>query len=183
MRITGGYLKGRKLALFRGLEIRPTSDMLRESIYNIIGQDLTNWKVLDLFAGSGSMGLEALSRGASLAVFIDCSTKSVNLIRKNLILCGLEKAGIVQKHDLSKRTFLNHLDGHFDLVFLDPPYGSGMISGLIHDLVSEGILSSPSLIIAETSERETLTIHERGIETLHPRIYGQTKLHLFRYEG
>jgi 16S rRNA (guanine966-N2)-methyltransferase len=84
MRITGGEVRGRRLESPKGMAIRPTSDRVREAIFNIIGQDLSGLNVLDLFAGTGSLGIEALSRGALHALFVDNSQKSINLIKKNL---------------------------------------------------------------------------------------------------
>ena len=93
MRITGGQTKGRLLAPLKDIQIRPSSDKVRESIFNIIGQDITDQKVLDLFAGTGSLGIEALSRGAIGALFIDNSPQCIKLIEKNLKLCGYEPSG------------------------------------------------------------------------------------------
>lgn len=184
MRITGGRAKGRHLASFKGLDIRPTSDKVREAIFNLIGQDLQAMTVLDLFAGTGSLGIEALSRGASWALFIDFSDKAVRLIRKNLSLCGLEPLGLVRKGDLSQGDLLKQVGrkNKFDLVFLDPPYRKGLIPPLLHDLVSQGILSSPSLVVAETSEKEILPTEEVKMVLIRERTYGETKIHLFHYE-
>ena len=90
LRITGGELKGRRLSPFRGPRIRPTSDKVREAIFSLIGQDVQGVRVLDLFAGTGSLGIEALSRGASWVHFVDNSLHSIELIRRNLSLCGYE---------------------------------------------------------------------------------------------
>ncbi len=87
-------MRGRRLASFKGLEIRPTSDRVREAIFDLLGHDLRGEKVLDLFAGTGSLGIEALSRGAACALFIDHSPKAMELIGKNLKLCGLEAPGV-----------------------------------------------------------------------------------------
>jgi 16S rRNA (guanine966-N2)-methyltransferase len=93
MRITGGRLRGRRLASFKGLDIRPTSDLVRGAVFDLLGHDLPEAKVLDLFAGTGSLGIEALSRGAAWALFIDHSPKAMDLISKNLKQCGLEAQG------------------------------------------------------------------------------------------
>ena len=100
MRITGGQVRGRILASPQGLKIRPTTDRVREAIFNIIGQDLSGLKVLDLFAGTGCLGLEALSRGALSALFIDNSQQAIKLIKKNLALCGYQTSGTVLRRDL-----------------------------------------------------------------------------------
>ena len=100
MRITGGRSKSRRLSAVKGLNIRPSSDKIRETIFNLIGQDTGGLEVLDLFAGTGSLGIEALSRGASRAVFIDKSKSSIKIIQRNLQLCGFEKSGFILKRDL-----------------------------------------------------------------------------------
>ncbi|MBW2217733.1 MAG: RsmD family RNA methyltransferase, partial [Deltaproteobacteria bacterium] len=105
MRITGGQVKGRIIASPKGMNIRPTSDRVREAIFNLIGQDLSGLKVLDLFAGTGSLGLESLSRGTQHAVFIDNSQQALKLIRKNLVTCGFENSGTVLRRDLKKICF------------------------------------------------------------------------------
>src|SRR5512139_37752 len=124
MRITGGRLRGRRLASFRGLEIRPTSDRVREAIFDLLGHHLAGERVLDLFAGTGSLRIEALSRGAAWALFIDRSPKALKLIVKNLKLCGLESQGAVLLKDLLKGFPRRHrlLEEKMDLVFVDPPY-------------------------------------------------------------
>ena len=100
MRITGGEARGRHLESPKGMAIRPTSDRVREAVFNIIGQDLSGIRVLDLFAGTGSLGIEALSRGASHAFFVDNSQKSIYLIKKNLVLCGYQDSASVVKINL-----------------------------------------------------------------------------------
>jgi len=124
MRITGGQARGRLLASPRGQKIRPTADHIREAIFNIIGQDLSGLKVLDLFAGTGSFGLEALSRGALSVLFIDNSRESTTLTRKNLMICGYVDAGIVLRRELKRGLPADHphLKKGVDLVFIDPPY-------------------------------------------------------------
>ena len=102
MRITGGLMRGRRLATLRGLNIRPTSDKVREAVFDLVGQDMTDIHTLDLFAGTGSFGIEALSRGASWALFIDNSPRSINLVKRNLRVCGCEAAGTVLQRDLTR---------------------------------------------------------------------------------
>ena len=101
MRVTGGQARGRRIETVKGFEIRPTSDRVREAVFNLLGQDLSGLGVLDLFSGTGSLAIESLSRGASHAVLVDKSQQSVNLIRKNLRQAGFENQGIVLKEDLT----------------------------------------------------------------------------------
>ncbi|OQY16890.1 MAG: hypothetical protein B6I32_02120 [Desulfobacterium sp. 4572_20] len=95
MRITGGMIKGRRLANLKGVTIRPTSDIVRGAIFDILGQTLTDLRVLDLFAGTGSLGIESLSRGAKKAVFVDSSYRAIAIIKNNLIRCGYEELSMI----------------------------------------------------------------------------------------
>jgi 16S rRNA (guanine966-N2)-methyltransferase len=184
MRITGGQVKGRRLASPKGLNIRPSSDQVREAIFNIIGQDLSGLRVLDLFAGTGSLGLEALSRGAHRAVFIDYSQKSINLIKQNLGLCGYQGSGVVLRRELRKarRRGPFPLKEKFDLVFLDPPYGKNLIPFLLEELSANEILSPRSRVVAESSKNERLPRLLGNLEMGDTRIYGDTRISIYACE-
>ena len=184
MRITGGQIKGRRLSTFKGMHIRPTADRTREALFNIIGQDLSGLKVLDLFAGTGSLGLEALSRKAQHAVFIDNYQHAINLIKKNLLTCGFQDIGTILKKDLKKGLALNHpeLSRHFDLVFLDPPYGKNMITSLLKELSTSDILSNRSRVVAELSKHEKLPHCFGTLEMADSRQYGDTRINFYVYE-
>jgi 16S rRNA (guanine966-N2)-methyltransferase len=184
MRITGGEAKGRVLASPKGMDIRPTSDRVREAIFNIIGQDLSGRKVLDLFAGTGSLGLEALSRFAQHAVFIDNSQNSIKIIMKNLAACGFKGSGTILKRDLKKGFALNHpmLRQHFDLIFLDPPYGKDLIIPLLGTFEATEILSNEARVIAESSKSEKLPRAVGNLEMADTRKYGDTRITIFSNE-
>ncbi len=181
MRITGGQVKGRLLESPRGLNIRPTTDRVREAIFSIIGQNLSGLKVLDLFAGTGSLGLEALSRGALHTVFIDNSQQSVNLIKKNLALCGYQDFGAVLRRDLVKGIPRSHplLKGNFDLIFLDPPYEKNFIIPLLEKLSTTDVLSSRSRVVAELSKNDNLAVSFANLKMVDTRIYGDTKINIY----
>ena len=185
MRITGGQAKGRRLAPFKGRHIRPTTDQIRETIFNIIGQDLCGLKVLDLFAGTGSLGLEALSRGAQCALFIDKSRYAVNLIRRNAVICGFENACSVIKRDLRKGLPWDHplMKEAVDLVFLDPPYGKKAIPLLVSELSTKDVLSSRSLAVAESGKNEKLPFSLGEFQIIDTRVYGDTRISLYAYEA
>ena len=184
MRITGGQAKGRRLAAFRGLDIRPTSDMVRKAIFDLIGQDLEGLTALDLFAGTGSLGIEALSRGASVAVFADNSKKSIDLIQRNLKICGLEGKGILWKGDLAQRFPERSLLGGkaVDLVFIDPPYEKGLVSLIIAGLSQKGILAPFALVVAEMRKTEALPVEVERLHLAKSKKYGETRIHIFNYE-
>ena len=181
MKITGGQIRGRILSAPKNLEIRPTSNKVREAIFNIIGQDLLGFRVLDLFSGTGLLGVEALSRGATRAVFVDHGKQSVALIKKNLALCGYEHTGLICKWDLSKGLPRSSpfLDTTYDLAFLDPPYRSHLAHGLMEGLSRGGQLAPGALIILETVKTAE-TRHTLSLQLIKTRIYGDTKLSIFR---
>jgi 16S rRNA (guanine966-N2)-methyltransferase len=183
LRITGGEAKGRRLSAFQGSQIRPTSDKVREAIFNLIGQDAQGVRVLDLFAGTGSLGIEALSRGASRVIFVDNSHHSIELVKRNLSLCGYESLGHVLKKDLArglpKRCEM--MKGEIDLVFTDPPYGKGHLPPVLRELSDKEILASPSIVVAETSKTEALPARLGKLELVKTRIYGDTKISLYYY--
>ena len=183
MRITGGQAKGRVLASLKGWNIRPTSDRVREAIFNLIGQDVTGFKVLDLFAGSGSLGIEALSRGASRALFIDNSVQSIRLIKKNLARSGYEPLGFVRKKDLTKGLPLKHplFMEKFDLIFVDPPYEKEMIPPLLGELSDRDLLRSPAIAVAESFKTETLPEVLGKLQIVNSRIYGETKISIYHF--
>jgi len=182
MRITGGSNKGRILsAVPKSARIRPTSDKVREAIFSILGQDLSGTNVLDLFSGTGSLGLEALSRGAGSAVFIDHSHESIRLIRKNVELCGYGGSTRILKRDLRNglpRELVNP-EKHFDLVFFDPPYGFMGIP-LVMESLSNGHCFSPGArAVVETSSRTTLPARMGELKVVDTRAYGDTRITLF----
>jgi 16S rRNA (guanine966-N2)-methyltransferase len=185
MRITGGRLRGRRLASFKGLDIRPTSDRVREAIFDLLGHHLPGEKVLDLFAGTGSLGIEALSRGAAWALFIDHSPKAMELIGRNLKLCGLEAQGFALRKDLLKGFPRRHrlLEEKMDLVFADPPYRKSMILPLLEELSRLKILGSPSTLVVQSEQREVLPPRVRSLLMVKSRIYGDTRITLYRHEG
>ena len=185
MRITGGEVKGRRLASFRGMNIRPTADRVREAIFNIIGQNLSGLKVLDLFAGTGSMGLESLSRGAQQAVFVDKSQQAINLIKKNIELCGYQTSGVTLKKNLDKAIPISYpLPGKiFDLVFIDPPYRKNMASFLLAELSLCKMLSSETLVVVESFKTEILPSSIENLLMEMTRLYGDTRISIYRFEA
>ena len=182
MRITGGNSRGRLLASIRGMDIRPSSDKVKEALFNLIGQDVTDQRVLDLFAGSGSLGLEALSRGAVWSLFIDKSRKCIDLIKKNLELCGYKDSGTVLKNDLSRGLPWKHplMKEDFDLVFIDPPYGKGLIPPILGELSYRECLLPTSIVLAESSKKDVLPSEVGNVRLFDSRIYGETKIDIYR---
>ena len=183
MKITGGQIRGRRLAAPSNLKIRPSSNKVREAIFNIIGQDLSGSRVLDLFSGTGLLGMEALSRGATLAVFVDHGKQALALIKKNLELCGYEQAGRICKWNLAGGLPKNHrfLNTTYDLVFLDPPYKEGPAAALMDELSVSKQLEPGAFIVLE-SAKTIETKHALSLPLVGTRVYGDTKLSFFKKE-
>lgn len=185
MKITGGSSRGLVLTSLKGMSIRPTSSNVREAVFNLLGQDMAGLKVLDLFAGTGILGLEALSRGALRVLFIDNSPQSIKIIRKNLALCGFENSGFVLKRDLIKwRRPLEHpmVKKRFDLVFIDPPYGKDIIPPILKELSIGETLASPSRVVTESFKKDRLPVSSNKLHLFETRVYGETKIDLYSSE-
>lgn len=175
-----------------GMEIRPTADRARESLFNILGWEcLENALVLDLFAGTGALGLEALSRGARAAVFVDHSPLALDLIQKNIMATGSSEQAHVVRHDLSKGLFFWRRLGpallsgtgqapQFDLIFLDPPYRQGHCQTLLTSLLAEGLAGELTRIVFEDDSREHLPETVGPLQLFDQRAYGDTGFWLYR---
>jgi 16S rRNA (guanine966-N2)-methyltransferase len=184
MRVTGGKDRGRRLATFKGLDIRPTSDLVREAIFDLLGQDFSGVRALDLFAGTGSLGIEALSRGAARAVFIDESPKAIELIRKNLKLCGLEERGFILRMNLLRGWPRRHslFQERFALVFMDPPYGKGYSLPLLERLQKGRLVEPAALVVVQTEKREGVQEGVGNLKAVKMRTYGSTRITVFKNE-
>ncbi len=185
MRITGGRVKGRILSTPKGLLIRPTSDRVREAIFNILGQDFSGYSVLDIFSGTGSLGLEALSRGAEYTIFIDRLRESIDLIKKNIDLCGYRDSGMTLRRDLSKRVPWEHplLIKQFDLVFLDPPYAKDLATPILAGLSNGKRLSNGARVVVESGKAASLPLSFPNLEMVDARVYGDTKISIYEFRG
>ena len=153
MRVITGSARGRKLESPTGNDVRPTTDVVKEAIFSIIQFDVEGCTFLDAFAGSGQMGLEALSRGASKAYFIDSSRRSMAVIKKNIGICGLsdEKAVTVQADSVS---YIAASGKSFDIIFLDPPYMTGLLQKAL--AAAEKAVSENGIVICEHPKEEEL---------------------------
>jgi 16S rRNA (guanine966-N2)-methyltransferase len=184
MRIVAGRFRGRALAALGkgdpGAHLRPTTDRTRESLFNMLaggrfGDPITGARVLDLFAGTGALGLEALSRGAAHATFVDDGTKALALIRQNIAICEAAAETRTIKRD-ARRLPLN--DGlPCDLVFLDPPYAKGMGEQALRQALAQGWIAAEALIVWEES---AAILPPEGVSLLESRRYGDTVISLLR---
>lgn|SRR5262245_6611230 len=150
MRVIGGTHRGRKLRAARGLAVRPTSDRLRETLFNILAPRIDGSKFMDLCAGSGAVGIEALSRGATSVTFVERSTRACASIEENLRALGLEsQANIVQQEATAALRRLSQTSHQFDIVFFDPPYASEVYSSVMRQLGRSNSLSTGAVVVVE----------------------------------
>ena len=176
MRVITGTARGRRLLTLEGEDVRPTTDRVKEAVFSVIQFETEGRRFLDLFAGSGQMGIEALSRGAKEAVFVDGAKKSVEIIRKNLASTKLaENAKVVQT---DWQSYLSMSGTQFDIAFLDPPYGKGILQRALEALPTH--MSKTGVIIAENPLDEEI-LSEYGEFALDRQYrYGKIKISTFR---
>ncbi len=182
IRIISGEYRGKKLATIQGIKTRPTADRMRESLFNILSHRVKNTRVLDLFAGTGALGIEALSRGAEHAVFIDNYKPALKTIKKNITSCNLETKSKIFNWNISKNlNCLNSAPPLFNLVFMDPPYNTGVINKTLSNLHSSRAIESRALIIIEHSSMEPMAVDDFPFEILEQRRYGKTVFSFLNY--
>lgn len=183
MRVIAGTARGRRLHTPKGLSVRPTSDKVKEALFNILAGllgPLENCAVLDIFAGTGNLGIEALSRGARRAVFVDSSRDSTALISKNLSLTGCsDRSRVILKDFSSALTILESAGEVFQLIFLDPPYQKGLIERCLDQLGTSSMLEEDTVVVAEFSSRENIADCHGRLRQIDARVYGDTALAFF----
>jgi 16S rRNA (guanine966-N2)-methyltransferase len=178
MRIVGGRFRGRTLAAPKSRDVRPTSDRLRETVFNILAHahddPVSGARVLDLFAGTGALGFEALSRGAAYALFVDDSAEGRGLLRGNIDALGLAGVTKVFRRDAT-RLGPAHPNQPFSLVFCDPPYGKGLAPTALASALAGGWLVPGALVVVEEEVKAEVPLPE-GFELIEERDYGDTKV-------
>ena len=174
MRVITGTARGRRLKTPENYDIRPTTDNVKESVFNILQFDIEGRRVLDLFAGTGQLGIECLSREAAEAVFIDENTAAVKIVKENLKTCGFT-AAVLQQDALS---YLRHC-GKFDLVFVDPPYDSGLYESVLETINSVDILSDGGIILCESRREKVLPDMRAPYRKKKEYNYGRVKLTVY----
>jgi 16S rRNA (guanine966-N2)-methyltransferase len=183
VRIIAGSLKRKTLLSVPGLGTRPTSDRLRETLFNILGYDVKNATVLDLYAGTGAMGLEALSRGALFCTFIDNGREALTVIRKNIEACRLNEKSAVYGWDASQNLSRLKTTGHrFDLVFIDPPYHQNLVPPTLVNLVSSGCLAHGARLVIEHAIPDPVTLPSGFFSLTDYRKYGKTAVSFLSYD-
>ena len=181
MRVITGTARGRRLKELEGRETRPTTDRVKEGLFSIIQFEIEGRRVLDLFAGTGQLGIEALSRGAAWADFVDLRRDAARLVEENLRLTGLQETARVVCGDAL--AYLGTTKEKYDIVFLDPPYGSGLLEKALHQMEAFDILREHGIIICESSTEETLAEMEEPYRLHRTYRYGKIRLAVYRREG
>ena len=175
LRIISGSLKGKKLHTVRGMKVRPTADRLRESVFNILASRPQNAIVLDLFAGTGALGIEALSRGAEYAVFIDSSREALAVITRNIEASALGDRAKIIKWDIARNLdCIKSFNPAFNLVFIDPPYNRNQINSSLINLFKSGSLAAGACVVLEQAAAEPLKVDPEAFAIDDQRKYGKT---------
>lgn len=179
MRVIAGSRKGRRLKMPKARRVRPTMDKVREAIFDILDRSVAGRRVLDLYAGSGSLGIEAISRGAKCGTFVDNNPGCIKTIKQNLASLGFEAGSKVLNLDAIRALrHLSKLGEKFDLVFIDPPYGEAKIS--LHRVAKSDILSPHCVVVVEHYKKEVLPKKVASLGLRKEARYGDTCLAIYR---
>jgi 16S rRNA (guanine(966)-N(2))-methyltransferase RsmD len=181
MRVIAGELRGRRLLKPRFRGIRPTADRVRETLFNVLGDCIVDAKVLDGYAGTGAVGIEALSRGAADVAFVELDQRAVSLIKENLTRCGVEKRSLVLRGRFERIMASQKLAREFDFVFLDPPYDENVVNISKALSLSAGRLGPNGLMVIEQSRR-ALTTEISGLERTRSVYSGDSQLTFYRLQ-
>lgn len=176
MRVITGSARGAKLEAPAGLSTRPTSEMTKEAVFSILHFELEGAMVLDLFAGSGQLGIEALSRGARSCIFVDTSRQAQDVIRRNLAAAKLSVPARVAA--MEAEAFLNAAQEKFDIILADPPYGQGLLQKLLPKMAA--CMREGGVIVCETQRDETLPDAAGGFTRKKEYRYGKAKITTYR---
>ena len=182
MRVISGEARGKKLVALEGLNTRPTLDRVKESLFNILQFDIADKNFLDLFAGSGAIGIEALSRGAKSATFCDNSIDAIKIIKENVknTRC-IDRANIINKDYISALQYLADKKEKFDIIYLDPPYKTELANIALDRIMNLELLSKDGIIIIETDDAEKENeINNGKIQIFDKRKYGRAILIFIR---
>jgi 16S rRNA (guanine(966)-N(2))-methyltransferase RsmD len=183
VRVIAGTSRGRRLSAFAGSDVRPTPDRVREALFSILQSKLGSFagvRVLDLFAGSGALAIEALSRGADSACLVEQATESVKLIRENLERCRISSMANLIKGD-AWQILPTFSAGSFDLVFVDPPYGQNLASRALVETDRLKLLSADGILCAETGSGEFLPETVGQLRRIDQRRYGSIMIHFYSH--
>jgi 16S rRNA (guanine(966)-N(2))-methyltransferase RsmD len=178
LRVIGGELGGRRLKGPPRSGVRPTTDRVREALFEILGDDIEGARVLDLYSGTGALGIEALSRGAATCDFVEADTKACEVIRENLLLTALVDRTKVLPMQVARA--LPRLEGPYNLVVADPPYEYDRAESELADVVVRGLIAEDGTLVVEHSQRHVWPADIGGLPQLTSRRYGDTRITLYR---
>lgn len=182
MRVISGTAKGKRLKAPRGIKTRPITDMVKEALFNVLASDVVGSQFLDLFAGSGSIGIEALSRGAAAVIFIDQDAKSCGVIKSNLLNCGFDQQLYeVHRNDVFKAIdILQRRAMKFDLIYIDPPFtDEGIFSTILYRMDLADIMDQQGKIIIRTRRKKELPEDLKNLKKYRKNDYGESTLHYY----
>lgn len=179
MRIISGKYGGQYLVSFKADHIRPTTDRVKESLFNILKNDIESARVLDLFCGTGNLGIEALSRGASEVLFVDLHPKSLSILKQNI-----EKLAVDEPHRILRKDVFSFLGGYkeeaFDLIFIDPPFTEAIAHDVMQKLAASKVFQANTLIAIESGRREKIEDDYGSLYRYNHREFGDKYLSLFK---
>ncbi len=182
MRIITGKARGLQLTVPKNYDVRPTADRVKESVFNIIGSKIIGAKVLDLFAGTGNLGLESWSRGAKSITFIDMSTESLRLVKSNIAKCRAQDSCNVLKGSAPQVAQRLGAQGErFDIAFCDPPYNKGWVQQIVVALREQPFLQDGGYLIVERSAHDDLGELPKCLEMVRSSHYGETFVDFLRF--
>ena len=178
MRVISGKAGGRKLKSIKKSNARPTLDRVKEAMFSMLAPYIPNTAVLDLFAGFGGLGLEAMSRGADSAVLVEKNRKNVAVIKENINICNFAENTKLIKDDVFK--FLNYIDEVYDLIIMDPPYEKGYAKKSIDIILKRKLVNNNALIVVEHSSNNYFSNYNK-LNIIKEKEYGDTAITIFQY--
>lgn len=183
MRIIAGTCRGRNLKAVKGQKTRPTADRVKEAIFNVLAYRVEGTSFLDLFGGTGNIGLEALSRGAKMATFVEKSSTAIKVIRDNVKDCGFtDNVHIFPIEALKALEIFKENNSQFNIIFLDPPYGFKSLEEIITRIVDNELLVNQGIVIVETNKNISLPDSFNSLVKVKENVYGDTKITYFQIQ-
>lgn len=182
MRVISGRLKGRSLVDFDAAHIRPTTDRMKETMFNICDWDFEGISVLDLFAGTGNLGIEAASRGASSVCFVEKSVESVSILKQNLAKFQKDLAATIEIAQIEVQGFLEQHKSQFDVILIDPPFTEKLADSVMSLLATSAIFHDQTTVLIESGQSEQLKTSYRPFQLQKQKVFGDKTLSMFSVE-